>query len=149
MKIWPTNYKKELHKALKSSMLPLMQKIGYEYKGVSDISTKAIPNWYEGVFSNATAGRTVEISYTPKGKGTNEILDCHISCIDAEFDDFDYTSTNQMTVPCLEISSIEKELPERLKQVVISMTKELESNFGDILNGKHFKSENINWMGMK
>jgi len=139
----------ELENSLKSQLLPPLRKLGYKFTGIEDTSTKAIPEWVIGSFINKNANRTVDISYSPAQKDTRELLNCHISTINFKVDRFDYTSTNQMTVPVINISEIHKEFNERLKMVLESISIELKQNFMPVLNGDHFKTEHVDWQGLK
>ncbi|MCW8876068.1 MAG: hypothetical protein OQJ89_00105 [Kangiellaceae bacterium] len=142
-------YLDELGKKLEEHLVPQLNELGYKYLGVKDVSTEAIPQWFKGSFENTKVGRIVEVGYIPAGEGTKEVLKCHVTNINFEADEFDYSSTNQMTVPSIKISELNLNFSERLATSLDSVSVELNENFKNVLLGKHFESELMNWQGLK
>lgn len=149
MKIFSSKHEKELNKALKTILAPQMNSLGYKYEGVSDVSSSVIPYCYEGVFSNISANRALNIRYSPAGPKTKEVLICRVSLITYELDKFDYTSTNQMSVPCTDISIIDKELGEKFAHILTQIRESLVEDFEQVLNGNMFETEHFDWQGLK
>jgi hypothetical protein len=149
MKIFKPIYQKELNKALKTLVVPALKAQGFRYEGVQDISTELLPNWFEGCFINKTTNRCIEISYRPTSDRGRESLKCHISQLKVEVDEFDYTSANRMSVPSQDISDIDGALSQKFAELLPRLVTELENNFKPVIQGKHFETEPIDWMGLK
>ncbi|OZG71076.1 hypothetical protein BTA51_22095 [Hahella sp. CCB-MM4] len=139
----------ELSKKIEEILYPLLKGLGYEYLGVEDISTQAIPKWLKGTFRNSSAARTVEVGYIPRGVGPSEVLKCHIADLNFKPDDFDYTSTNQISVPTQKISELHKDLDDRVCIILGEIAAELKENFNEVLSGEVFETEHIDWQGLK
>ncbi|GAB2888938.1 hypothetical protein GCM10027180_19070 [Microbulbifer echini] len=139
----------ELSKKIEELLFPLLKDLGYEYFGVEDISTQAIPKWLKGTFKNTCVARSVEIGYIPKGVGAREVLKCHISDLNFSPNDFDYTSTNQMSVPSQKISELDGNLNYRVSITLSAIAKELKESFNEVLTGKMFETEHMDWQGLK
>jgi hypothetical protein len=139
----------ELSKRIEKILDPVLNGLGYEYLGVEEISTQAIPKWLKGTFRNSSAARTVEVGYIPMGVGPREVLKCHITDLNFKPDDFDYTSTNQMSVPTQKIAELDKDLNDRVSIILGEIANELNENFSEVLAGEVFETKHINWQGLK
>lgn len=144
-----SNYENVLNEALNAFLVPELTSRDYIFEGVSNISTRAIPDWYEGIFLNRSANRKLSIRYCPSGPNTKELLTCSISLIKYQFDEFDYTSTNQMSVPCKDISTLEGKLGEKYAQIFSEIRNSLVESFEDVLSGNLFVTEHIDWQSLK
>lgn len=149
MTVISANYEKVLNRALNAILAPELTSRGYMFERVRNIATKVIPFWYEGIFSNQRANRILTIRYCPAGPNTKELLTCSISLLKYHVDEFDYTSSNHMSVPCTDISTIDKPLDEKFAQLFTDIREALVENFEEVLNGNRFEKKRFDWQDLK
>ena len=60
-----------------------------------------------------------------------------------------HTSSNHMSVPCTDISTIDKPLDEKFAQLFTEIREALVENFEEVLNGNRFEKKRFDWQDLK
>jgi hypothetical protein len=122
---------------------------GFTFHGTQNVSTKAIPEWYESIFCNLGLEKELVVTYIVKGRETREVFELSFRLRNPKFHEFDYTSLNCMTVNGVDIGSVSGILSERLAICIRDRLEVMKANYVDILSSDKFDTEHTDWNGLK
>jgi hypothetical protein len=128
-----------------------LQSLGYEFAGVTENFIESIGPTLEGRYTNAAVNRSVRVAYLPDSKtpGSRSVASTDVALIvPAPVDEDDYTTLHEMGVCDTELTAFEDRMAG-LRQHVHDAALALKSGFGEVLAGRAWESDHLDWGGLK
>ena len=130
--------------------LSFLRGLGFDFTGVCERFTDATRTYFEASFTNETVNRIVRVVYYPKHDGPRAVAFTRIELVVPEpRDDFDYTSTGSMQVCVTDLSTPAGDFAARFGAHLRVSGQILRDQFMKVLRGGAWKSDALDWGGLK
>ncbi len=130
--------------------LPFLPGLGYTFAGVQQRATNALGPYLEGNFTNAAVNREVRVVYLPaNGAPRSVAITSVVLIVPAPVDEFDYTTTDSMNTCVTDLSALDGSLISRLENHLRTSASILQAQFGEVLVGRAWQPDQLDWCGMK
>jgi hypothetical protein len=130
--------------------LSFLRELSFEFTGVSENTLGVLGIIFEGTWTNRGTNRIVRVTYIPKGDGLREVAVTAIRLVvpePAEWDD--YTSTGGMRVCTTNLTELPGALAVRFGQHLRDAEHLLRGKFMPVLLGQDWRSDHLDWGGLK
>ncbi len=129
--------------------LSFLRDMGYRFAGVSEYASEALGARLEGGYTNAAVNRTVRVVYLPGHNTPRSVATTDVALVVPEpVAEFDYTTLQSMQV-CVTDLSAAVGFTAGFNQHLREASRVLRERFGEVLAGRAWQSDQLDWGDMK
>ena len=130
--------------------LAFLREYSFAFTAVSEEYSEALKTWFTASLTNAVANRVVRVTYFPRKTGAREVAITDITRVEPESREWDdYTSLGSMQVRVTDLTDERGDLAARLTFHLHAAARTLHDQFLPVLLGREWKSDHLDWGGLK